>query len=341
MKAVAVTDVGRLEFVELPVPKFAEYECLVKITACGLCNGTDMKHIDGTLGNIREQYPVILGHEAVGAVVEVGSKVRNFRLGDIITDPVPAVDDDSYDAGCAGFCEYGVVQDLEVMREEGVDQSAFRPLTKRAGLVRVEMAPEDAAMLVTFKETYSAIKNFGIGEGSRVLIYGDGPNGLALATFARMVGAAWVGVVGHWDERLERIAKVARVDETINSHKDAPLGVLAGRRVDVVIDAVGSVEIIKEGFRALKRLGKLGVFGVLKNTEPDLPIRAIPNSMALQMLSWPVGAQDVHDEVVDMVQNGKLTPSDFYSHVDSWENIEEAVRKVRAREAFKVILRIE
>ena len=340
MKAVAVVDVGKLEFVELPMPKFTEYECLVKMTACGLCNGTDMKHIDGTIGHGPERFPEILGHEAVGQVVEVGSKVRNFKVGDLITDPVPAVDDKTCRSGCAGFCEYGVMQDLEVMKEDGVDESAFRWLTSRAGVVRVEMKPEDAVMLVTFKETYSAIKNFGVGEGTEVLIYGDGPNGLSLASFARLSGASWVGVVGHWDDRLERIARVAGVDQTVNSHRQEISAALRGRPVDLVIDAVGSVDIIQEGFRALKRLGKLGVFGVLKNTEPDLPIRAIPNSAALQMLSWPVGADDAHDEVVDLVQCGKLIPSEFYSAVDSWENIEEAVRKVRSREAFKIVLRM-
>jgi len=340
MKAIAVTDVGKVESVELPVPKFTEYECLVKMTACGLCNGTDLKHIDGTLGNVREQYPVILGHEAVGEIVEVGAKVRNFQVGDIITDPTPAIDDRRYHSGCAGFCEYGVMQDLEVMRAEALDQSAFRWLTDRAALVRTQMSAADAAMLVTFKETYSAIKNFDVGRDMSVLIYGDGPNGLSLAALAREAGADWVGVVGHWDSRLERIAETAQADQTINSKDEGVADALGGKQVDLVIDAVGSTSIIKDGFRVLKKLGRLGVFGVLKNTEPDLSIRTIPNGACLQMLSWPVGANEVHDEIVEMVASGRLTPSDFYSEVSSWENIEEAIRKVRSREAFKIVLTI-
>ena len=339
MKAVAVTDVGKLAFVELPIPKFREYECLVKMTACGLCNGTDLKHIDGTLGNVRDSYPIILGHEAVGEVVEVGSQVKNFRVGDVITDPAPAVDDKRYRSGCAGFCEYGVVQDMAVMAELGLGEDARRYLTDRANVVRVDMAPEDAAMLVTFKETYSAVKNFGVGPGAEVLIYGDGPNGLALATFARMLGAAWVGVVGHWDERLARIERVAQTDRVINSNTEDAAAALGSRRVDLVVDAVGRVAIIKDGFRVLKRLGKLAVFGVIRNTEPDLSFRSIPTGASLQMLSWPIGANDVHDEIVAMVQDGRLDPSGFYSEVDSWDAIEAAVSKVRSRDAFKIILK--
>jgi hypothetical protein len=145
MKAVAVTDVGQLEFVEVPRPAIRDYEGLVRITACGLCNGTDLKHIDGTLGTIRERYPVILGHEAVGEVVEVGSQVRSFQLGDLITDPVPAIDSDAVTASCAGFCEFGVMQDTAVMAELGLDESAYRPLAWRAAVVRGEMARSRAS----------------------------------------------------------------------------------------------------------------------------------------------------------------------------------------------------
>ena len=338
MKAVAVTDVGKIEFVELPMPRFREYECLVKTVVCGLCNGTDLKHIDGLVGDSHHRHPFILGHEAVGRVVEVGAKVKKFKIGDLITDPVPAAEDPRYNYICAGFCEYGVMQDTQVMKEMGLDRGAYRRFWDRAGVAPSDMNPAAAAMLVTFKETYSAVKNFGVGEGADVLIYGDGPNALSLAAMARARGAAWIGMVGHWDERLERAARVARIDQGINAKRAEAQAALDGRRVDIVIDAVGRAGIIQEGFKALKRLGKLAVFGVLRNTEPALDIRAIPTGASLQMLSWPIGANDVHEEIVDMAVSGKIKPSEFYTEVDSWENIEDAVRRVRSREAFKIIL---
>ncbi len=340
MKAIAAIDVGKLEFVELPMPELREYECLVRMRACGLCNGTDLRVIDGTLGNVREKYPVILGHEGVGEIVEVGAKVRNFGLGDIITDPATAVEDPGYRSDCAAFCEYGIMQDLEVMRELGLGQDAVRFLARRACVVRADMAFEDAAMLVTFKETYSAVRNFGVQPGMDVLIFGDGPNSLSLTFFTRHLGAGTVTVVGHWDERLGRFTTVAKVDRVINSNQQDVGETLGGERFDLVIDAVGSTSTVREGLPFVKPCGKLGAFGVLRNTDEDLPIRAIPNGVCLQMLQWPVGANDVHDEVVGMVQDATIDPKDFYSQVDTWENIEEAVHRVRAREAFKIILTI-
>ena len=338
MKAIVVTAPGELDFVDLPQPKYHQFECLVRVRACGLCNGTDMKMIDGTLGNVQERYPVLLGHEAVGEIVEVGSKVKSFRMGDLITDPVPAVDVDTVSPGCAGFCEYGVVQDLAVMDDMGIDSTAYRPLTRRAALVREDMPPVDAAMLVTFKETLSALRNFGVVTGSDVLIYGDGPNGLSLAFCARHLGASHVAIVGHWDQRLERIQRVARADCVVNSRTADVDEALAGRQFDVVIDAVGSVRVIREGLQRIRTCGKLAVFGVLKNTEPDFGIRDFPNGAALQMLSWPIGANDVHADVVNMVLEGALSPAEFYSHVAPWQKIREAVAAVRSRDAFKYIL---
>lgn len=340
MKAIAVTDVGKVGFVDVPMPTIREYEALVKITACGLCNGTDMKTIDSTLGNVREQYPCVLGHEAVGVVVEAGPAVRSFTVGDTVTDPVPAIESDVYRPGCAGFCEYGVVQDKAAMEERGLPRAAYRPLTDRAAIVRREMSCEDAVMLVTFKETYSALGNFGLSPGMSVLLFGDGPNGLALAAFAKLLGAGYVAVAGHWDDRLRRLRETAHVDRTVNTHREDLAAVFADRTFDLVVDAVGSTAVIRQGFRLLKRCGKLAVFGVLKNDDEDLSIRAMPNGASLQMLSWPVGASDVHGLVVGLVESGELVPRQFYSHVDSWENIEEAIELVHSREAFKVILRI-
>ena len=64
---------------DMPMPKYGEYDALVKIESCGVCNGTDTKIIHGDFKGI-DTYPVVLGHEGVGRVVEKGSKVTNFEI---------------------------------------------------------------------------------------------------------------------------------------------------------------------------------------------------------------------------------------------------------------------
>jgi L-iditol 2-dehydrogenase len=338
MRAIAVTEVGRVEFVELPEPRLADYECLVRVRACGLCSGTDMRIIDGTLGDVRDHFPVILGHEGAGEVVEVGAAVESFAVGDLIVDAASAIEDDTYSAHCGNFCEYGIMQDLAVMAERGLPGACERFCSRRAMVVRAKMPAHHAVMLCTFKETLSAVRNFGLRPGMEVLILGDGPNGLSLAWSARHEGAGSVTMAGHWPDRLERARRVAGIGEAVNTH-EAPLAeALGGRRFDLVIDAVGSAATVRAGLPMVRALGRLGVFGVLRNTDEAPTVREIGNGVALQMLQWPIGANEVHDEVVELVVSGALDPEGFISHLADWARIADMVEGVRRREVFKAVL---
>ena len=85
MKALVIYEDGRAALERVPMPAFGEYEALVKITASALC-GTDMKILHNSLKGFAD-YPTILGHEGVGEVVAVGSKVRHLKVGDCVALP--------------------------------------------------------------------------------------------------------------------------------------------------------------------------------------------------------------------------------------------------------------
>jgi len=337
MKAVAVTSPGCVEVVDIPAPHIEEYECLVRVDACGLCSSTDLKIIGGRVADMIAPFPIILGHEGVGTVVEVGAKVRNIRCGDRFLNPHGRIEPGTgYTSMWAGMVEWAVVQDRQVMDELGVDRSrhvggATRPIPP-------EITPEDAAVLLTLKEACSAVRNFGFRAGMDALVYGDGPAGLELVTFLRGSGARWIACAGHHDDRLRRLAD--RADLVINSRSRDVAEALGDRRVDLVIDAVGSIEIIRQGSSLLKPGGKVGVYGVLKREHSELSLLDVKNHTAVHVLNWPYQEHAAHDEIVDLVVRGTLRPGDFYSHVMPLADAAEAVRKIRSREAFKVVLRM-
>jgi L-iditol 2-dehydrogenase len=171
-----------------------------------------------------------------------------------------------------------------------------------------------------------------------VLIYGDGPIGLALANFARMRGAAWIGCIGHHDDRLERIRQRGGVDLIINSHRRDVAADLGDRTFDMVIDAVGSSAILVEGSGMLRPGGKVGSYGVLSSEEGEVSLLELKNNTVLHMLNWPYREGDVHEELIEMIRSGAVNPKDYYSHVMPIEEAPQAVQKVRSREAFKVVL---
>ena len=83
MRAVAVFEPGKVGIVEVATPRPDPYEVLVKSEIAYICNATDRKVVSGHFpGMGREAYPLLLGHETVGRVVEKGAKVRSFAVGD-------------------------------------------------------------------------------------------------------------------------------------------------------------------------------------------------------------------------------------------------------------------
>ena len=337
MKAVAVLRKGEVGVVDVPVPTIAEYECLVRVQACAFCNGTDLKIIDDQFTESGLSYPIILGHESVGEVVEVGSEVESIRSGDVFTNPIGRLEPGSpYKALVGEMKEYCVVQDRAAMEQLGMDRRLYAGAMTRP--VPASMAPEDASILLTVKEAYSALKNFGFAEGMDVLVFGDGPVGLALTRFLRLGNAGWVACIGHHDDRLDWIRKRGQPDLVLNSQREDVAQEFADRRFDIVIDAVGSTDVIKQGSHLLKPGGKVGVYGVLKRNHSTMALSGLRNNTTLHMLNFPYQEHAVHDDILEMVREGAVDPRDYWSHALPADEIERAVQLVRSREAFKVVV---
>lgn len=343
MKAVAAMGDGTVRVVEVPKTKISSpYQCLVRVTACGLCSSTDLKIIShGSVAQMPIEYPTLIGHESVGVIEELGEKVRYWKVGDRVVSPLGRPEG-GYHFNWNAMGGYAIAHDIRAMIEDGVADSDPEVRGVSQQDYQVKRIPEgmsdtDAVMLLTLKENYSALKNFGVGAGQQLLIYGDGAVALGLARFAKLMGAARVVNVGHHDDRLKRIEDLAHVDQVINAHTQSVPEALKEERFDVVIDAVGSVEIICEGARFLKPGGLLGVYGVLKKEHSSLDLLALPNNVRLQILNWPYHEHRTHDEVVEWVRSGKVDPKWFYSHVMPVDDAAKGVEMIRNREALKVI----
>jgi len=338
MKAVAAFENGKIEVVEVPMPKYGEYECLVRVTACGLCSGTDLKIINNKLADMKIEYPTLIGHEGVGQIVELGKKVRYLKVGDRIVCPLGTDPGVPYHYNWAGMAEYGITHDIKSMIEDGLETPmGLTELDYLAKPIPDWMSDVDAVMLLTFKENYSSLKNFGLKEGMDILIFGDGAVANGVAAFAKIMGANWVVCVGHHEDRLNRILKIAKVDPAINSNMDNLEEKLCGRKFDIVIDAVGSIEIVKQGAKMLKPGGRVSIYGVLKKENANLNMFDIPNNTCVQILNWPYHEFREHDAIVQMVKDGKINPKDYYSHVLPIDEAAKGVELTKNREAYKVI----
>ena len=92
MKVAIIEKPGVLIVKDAPEPAVGEYECLCELLYGATCSGTDLHMLAGRLP-FPIPYPTVFGHESVGRVLRTGSKVRNFKAGDLISRVgVPASD---------------------------------------------------------------------------------------------------------------------------------------------------------------------------------------------------------------------------------------------------------
>lgn len=186
MKTLVVERDGRITVHEVNKPRYNEYQALVKTIACGMC-GTDIKLIHRTFKGFPESvYPIMLGHEGVGEVVEVGSKVKGLKVGDKVL--LPFVDPDPENlpglgSGWGALSEYAVVCDPKAPWPGGAPDCAFAQT-----VLDDDLDPVDATMIVTFREVLSNIRYFGIQPQDSVVVFGCGPVGLTYLKFMSLLG---------------------------------------------------------------------------------------------------------------------------------------------------------
>ncbi|MDP2990512.1 MAG: alcohol dehydrogenase catalytic domain-containing protein, partial [Kiritimatiellota bacterium] len=169
MKAIVVESVNRLSVRDVPEPEPNEYQARVKMLAASLCNSTDTKILHGEFAG---PLPTVLGHEAVGRVLEVGAKVRHYRVGDLVVrpriGPIPRL---GLGVAFGSFVEIGLVTDKWARAEDEGRAQPWNDQTK----ADADWDPMTLVQTITLKETLSFLRNLGIRQGDSVLIFGTGP----------------------------------------------------------------------------------------------------------------------------------------------------------------------
>lgn len=329
---------GALSVREVSMPKFTDCQALVKTLSCGVCNGTDMKLIHGTFKNMHD-YPMLLGHEAVGRVVETGSKVKGLKAGDVVLLPFIYGMLDGYHSGWGGFAEYAVVGDMQAYVENGMGPGT--PLYDEGVFAQTVIRPEDkvdpveAAMVITFREVLSAIRRFGIQANANVVVLGAGPVGLCFTLFCRLLGASAIVTTDVWDDKLAQARRMG-ADIALNSRTadvEAEVLRLFPDGADYVIDAVGVNDLLNQAMRMIKYNGKVCGYGISPQLGMNLDWSGAPYNWNLHFVQFPSKLEEAqaHSQVMAWINGGILKPRDFISDVFRFDDILDAFSLVEQR----------
>ena len=263
MRALVFHHPGKVEVNEVPDPRIEWYDdVILRVTATAIC-GSDL-HIYN--GFIPQKNDMIMGHEFMGVVEEVGRGVKELKKGDRVVVPFPIA------CGHCFFCKDGLPGHCENSNPEKYGPEGALLDQKGGGLfgytdlyggyaggqaeyVRVPYAnfgprkvPEgfrdEQVLFLTdiFPTGYSGIDWAGVKGGETVAVFGCGPVGLMAQKCAWMRGAKQVIGVDILPYRLAAAQRTAG-SATINAETDDPVNAIRemteGRGADVCIDAVG------------------------------------------------------------------------------------------------------
>ncbi|MBA1187687.1 alcohol dehydrogenase AdhP [Pseudomonas entomophila] len=304
MKAAVVTQDRRVEVVEKTLRPLAHGEALLKMQCCGVCH-TDLHVKNGDFG---DKTGVVLGHEGVGVVVEVGPGVTSLKPGDRASVAW-------FYQGC-GHCEYCnsgnetlcrqvknsgytvdggmaesciVVADYAVKVPEGLDSAAASSITC-AGVT-----------------TYKAVKSSNIRPGQWMAIYGLGGLGNLALQYAKHVFNARVIAIDVNDEQLA-FAREMGADLVLNPRSEEVAKIIqekTGGAHAAVVTAV-SKSAFDSAVDALRAGGRLVAVG-LPSEAMNLNIPRLVLD-GIEVVGSLVGTRQDLLEAFEFAAQGKVVP---------------------------------
>jgi len=255
MKAVVFHDLGDIRVDEVPDPQIQEpTDAIVRLTASAIC-GTDLHFVRGTMAPTKPG--LILGHEGVGVVEEIGSDVRNLQVGDRVVIPSTIA------CGSCSYCRAGYYAQCDEANPggrlagtaffggpeatgsfDGLQAEKARIPYANVGLVKLpDDVSDDQAILISdiFPTGWFGADMADIHAGHTVAVFGCGPVGLFAIVSALRMGAGRVIAVDVEQDRLLRARRLGA--ETVDFEAEDPVEAIrrltGGIGVDRVIDAVG------------------------------------------------------------------------------------------------------
>ncbi|MBC6003695.1 NADP-dependent alcohol dehydrogenase [uncultured Clostridium sp.] len=272
MKGFAMLGIGKTGWIEKERPLCGPLDAIVRPLAISPCTSDIHTVWEGAIG---ERHNMILGHEAVGEVVEIGSLVKDIKVGDKVIVPAITPDWGSLEAQ-AGYSMHsgGMLAGWKFSNfKDGVFGEYFHVNEADANLA---VLPEgidiaDAVMLSDMVPTgFHGVELADVQFGDSVCVIGIGPVGLMAVAGAALRGASDLYAVGSRPNCIE-IAKEYGATDIINYREgdivEQIMSKTHGKGVDKVIVAGGDVDTMAQAISIVKPGGIIGNVNYLGSGE--------------------------------------------------------------------------
>ncbi len=351
MSAAVLGDAGELEVVRKAVPRPSPDQVLIKVHRATLC-GTDLKIRDRTFfpdgGPPAGTFTP--GHEYAGVVVDIGSSVDEFQVGDrVVTEA---------HRGCTRCinCLRGSYTDCLNYANHAKGHSA-QGMTVDGGFAEYVLNPvatvhrlpdsvgfDDAAILTTVGTVMHSLDVLNsLVVGATVAVVGPGAIGLLAVQVLRELGARTVFLSGTRPERLS-IGKEYGADVVIDANLDDPvaavLSATGGAGVDIVLECSGAAPAVDQALAMTKRGGNIVLVGFFSEPVTAYLNVAVMNGITMHSVRGE-GTGSV-PRAIALAARGRLRCAELVTHHFPLADIADAfvVYEKRIDGAIKVMLDI-
>ena len=352
MKGYAMLKIGASGWIEKDIPEIGPMDAIVKPLAVAICTSDVHTLWEGAIG---ARHTMILGHEACGEVVKVGSLVKDFKPGDRVLIPAITPDWNSLEAQ-AGYSMHsgGMLCGWKFSNfKDGVFSEFFHvnDADGNLALLPSNIDPVDACMLSDMVPTgFHGVELADVQFGDSVLVIGIGPVGLMSVAGASLRGASRIIAVGTRPLCVEAAKKYGATD--FISYKNGPIDeqvmkLTGGKGVDKVVIAGGDCTTFDPAIKCLKPGGKIGNVNYLGSGQyVNIPRVEWGVGMGHKQINGGLmpGGRLRMEKLGSLVSSGRLNVHHLVTHVfDGWDHLEEALFLMRDKPAnlIKPVVRIE
>lgn len=335
MRATVFHGVNQISVDEVEKPCAGVGEAVIRVTLTTIC-GTDL-HI------VRGEYPVkpglIVGHEPVGVIEELGPGVTGYEVGDrvLVGAITPCGQCHACLSGHQSQCGHG--SGYEAIGGwrfgntiNGAQAEYLLVPHAQANLAKIpnELTDEQVVLLADIASTgFSGAESGGVRIGDAVIVFAQGPIGLCATAGAKLMGASLIiGVDG--DETRLAMAKKMGADVVLDYRAVdviAEVKRLTGGGADVAIEALGTQQTFEQSLRSLRPGGTLSSLGVYAG-KLNIPYEAFAAGLGDHRIVTTLcpGGKERMRRLMEVIRHGRVDLTPLLTHSFSLDEISEGYR---------------